>query len=487
MELVLKTSEQKCFVGSNPTASAIVRCRVISDSPNLAGSVFKTQDCWSGAELETLFPLSNLVPVKLSPAPDGPSSYLASSVRYSRNISLAYPPVADKETPCVNQKSKTQAKLWHARICRSKICMSIKEHSEIGNFLDSPIPCFPTHRLEQMLLDFSRDSSGNMRRVLLTGGAGYIGSVLAPMLVRAGFSVMVIDRCFFGNPFSKDPEIQVINKDTRDISRLDLVGVTDVIDMAAISNDPSGDLVKTLTMEINFRARSSLQRLCVEAGVGRYVLASSTSVYGYRKDEATEESDLNPLTTYAEANALAEQSALGLSGFGTLFTCLRQATVYGPSRRMRYDLVVNAMALSVVQGQPIKILGDGMQWRPVVHVTDTARAIVALLKAPDRLVSSQIYNVGSDAQNHTILELGQIVAGALGKELRTESYGVDDPRSYKVSFEKIRKALGFDVERDVSQAAREISAGNLDRSLLPQPESYTVSKYKELIEGGILR
>ena len=329
------------------------------------------------------------------------------------------------------------------------------------------------------------NSAGRM--VLLTGGTGYIGSVLARILVAEGFSVKVLDRLFFGNPFANSSEISVLDKDTRSVTREDLRGVTDVIDLAAISNDPAGELVADLTLDINYRARQRFQQLCSEAGVGKYILASSCSVYGFQDEVVNELSGINPLTTYAEANALSEQSAFSIKDTDTAYTAIRQATVYGASPRMRYDLVVNAMSLNVLQGNALKVLRDGKQWRPLVHVTDTCRAMVEILRAPSDKVAGQIFNVGSDEQNLTILEIAEQVSSALEKEVNIEWYGDPDHRSYKVSFEKIKTQLGFEPKMTVPKAAIEIRAGFIEGSLLPKPENYTLPWYQKLLAEGVLR
>lgn len=332
----------------------------------------------------------------------------------------------------------------------------------------------------------SKDHS-TKRVVLLTGGAGYVGSVLANFLASSGFKVIVLDKLFFGNPFLNTPEILVLKKDVRDISESDLVGVTDVIDLAAISNDAAGDLDKQLTIDINYRARERLQKLCVSTGVSRYLLASSSSVYGFQENIVNEESPINPLTIYAEANALAEKSAMDLSKADTVFSAIRQGTVYGASRRMRYDLVVNAMALEAIQGNPIRLLRDGKQWRPLVHVLDSSRAILRILDAPRELVDGEIFNVGGEDQNLTILQLAEIICTSLGTDLNINWYGEIETRSYRVSFEKIRNTLGFVPEISVPQAVKEIQSGIKDGSLTPKPQNYTVSWYQKLIQDGLLR
>lgn len=325
------------------------------------------------------------------------------------------------------------------------------------------------------------------RRVLLTGGAGYVGSVLARGLLARGFNVTVMDKLFFGNTFLDEPRIKVIQKDVRNIGMADLVGITDVIDLAAISNDPSGDLDKDLTFEVNFKARKNLQELCRLTGVGRYVLASTCSVYGFQDEIVSEASSLNPLTTYAETNAMAEEAALSQRNGDTIFTVIRQGTVYGASRRMRYDLVVNAMILNAVQGKPLMVLRNGKQWRPVVHVADTSDAMIQILTAPRKSVESQIFNVGSDDQNFTVLELASTISSALGKDLEVQWYGEPDFRSYRVSFSKIKKELGYSTEMTVARAVAEIKSGLEDTSLLPAARNYTMSSYQTLMAEGALR
>jgi nucleoside-diphosphate-sugar epimerase len=336
------------------------------------------------------------------------------------------------------------------------------------------------------LIQPSQQGESRRRIFALTGGAGYVGSVLARYLLSTGASVRVIDRCFFGNPFVGEPGIDVIQKDVRQVSESDLIGVSDVIDLAAISNDPAGDLDERLTLEINFQARQRLQKLCVSEGVERYLLASSCSVYGFNEDVVNEKSTINPLTTYARANAMAEESAIALKDSGTIFSAVRQATVYGPSSRMRYDLVVNAMALNVIQEKPLRVLRDGTQWRPLVHVEDTSRAMLTILNAPADLVDGEIFNVGSDDQNITVLDLAKIVSATLGKELTLDWYGAPEHRSYRVAFSKILDTLGFQPEFTVAMAVTQIQRGLKDGSLNPRPESYTLPWYEKLISDGQL-
>jgi nucleoside-diphosphate-sugar epimerase len=213
-----------------------------------------------------------------------------------------------------------------------------------------------------------------------------------------------------------------------------------VVDLAAISNDPAGELDPELTLSINYRARARNAKLAAERGVPRYVFASSCSVYG-RKDGVVDESAKpNRLTTYAKANLLAEQEVLPLASPSFSPAALRFATVYGPSRRMRFDLVVNAMTLTAYTEGRIYVEGDGMQMRPLVHVADVARAVVFMLEQPPDSVSGQVFNVGSDDQNHRIIDVAKAVQEVAGGDIvfRCEV----DRRSYAVSFAKIKRRGG---------------------------------------------
>ena len=320
------------------------------------------------------------------------------------------------------------------------------------------------------------------KRVVVTGGAGYIGSVLTRMLLEAGYQVTVLDRFFFGDNFGELPHLIKVSGDSRDFNPSLLEGAYAVLDLAAISNDPAGDLDRQKTLDINYRARRRLQELCVEMGVQRYVLASSCSVYGFQADEVDETSGVNPLTTYAEANLLAEQSAFELCGKGTAFTAFRQATVYGLSPRMRFDLVVNAMALNVVRGDSLKMLRDGSQWRPLVHVRDTSSAFISCISKDAALVDGEVINIGANSHNFQVLEVAKEVSGALGRELDIEWYGDPDLRSYKVNFDKAAQILGFEAKWSLGSAALEIKSALSEGNLIEDPTTNTLGWYKQLSE-----
>ncbi|MBU3706588.1 MAG: SDR family oxidoreductase, partial [Mycobacterium sp.] len=201
------------------------------------------------------------------------------------------------------------------------------------------------------------------KTVVITGGGGYIGSVLSPLVAEAGYRVRVLDRFFFGDTLPESPRIEKIKVDSRKIEPPMVAGAYAVLDLAAISNDPAGELDPVKTLDINYRARRRLQEMAADAGVDRYVLASSCSIYGFQDGVMDEDSPTNPLTTYAEANLRAEESALELHRRGAEMAVVlfRQATMYGLSPRMRFDIAVNGMTLGMWQDGSIPLLRDGTQ------------------------------------------------------------------------------------------------------------------------------
>lgn len=321
-----------------------------------------------------------------------------------------------------------------------------------------------------------------MKKIVITGGAGYIGSVLTAKALSAGYDVHVIDRFFFGNQGLDRIGATLHNHDSRTFPSEILKNTYAVFDLAAISNDPAGELNPTLTMDINYRARRRLQELCVQEKVERYVLASSCSVYGFQDEVVNEESVVNPLTTYAEANILAENSAFNLAGSETTFTALRQATVFGLSPRMRFDLAVNAMTMNLWKYGKLKLLRNGEQWRPMVHVQDTSQAFLEIIRQPAELVEGQIFNTGSDSQNYQIMQIANEIAESLGQPAEIEWYGDPDLRSYRVSFEKIRKTVGFQTKLGVPEAANEIVSALTSGTIEDEPKTRTVEWYQKLSE-----
>lgn len=322
-------------------------------------------------------------------------------------------------------------------------------------------------------------------KVLVTGGAGYIGSVLCRMLIEKGFDVICLDRFFFGFDSIEEirDKIKIVKEDIRWFNPNILKDIDAVIDMASLSNDPSGELDPQKTLEINYEGRVRMAKLSKKLGVKRYVLASSCSVYGFQEGILTEESTLNPLTTYAKANALAEKEILSLADKSFKATVLRQATVYGLSYRMRFDLAINGMVLGFYKNGKIPIMRDGKQWRPFVHVKDTSNAFIKVLEAEPELVNGQIFNVGSDEQNFQIFELAKLIAESINMPFNYEWYGSPDNRSYKVSFKKIKEVLNFKPKYTPREGAKEVFEALKDGSLNPDdPRTITVKWYKHLLE-----
>lgn len=322
------------------------------------------------------------------------------------------------------------------------------------------------------------------RTVVITGGSGYIGSVLSPLVAEAGYRVRVLDRFFFGDTLPDSARIEKVKVDSRNIEPSMLEGAYAVLDLAAISNDPAGELDPVKTLDINYRARRRLQEMAADAGVDRYVLASSCSIYGFQDGVMDEESPTNPLTTYAEANLRAEESALDLHrrGADMAVVLFRQATMYGLSPRMRFDIAVNGMTLGMWQNGSIPLLRDGTQWRPMIHIRDTSKAFLAALAADKTAIAGQRFNVGSNEQNYQILHLGELVAHGVGKEFQHSWYGDPDHRSYQVNFDKIKDVLGFSPDWTPDRGAAEIAAALQDGTVTPDIRTKTLAWYSELIE-----
>lgn len=322
-------------------------------------------------------------------------------------------------------------------------------------------------------------------RVLVTGGAGYIGSILTRALLEKGYKVTCLDRFFFGKDSLKDiiDRIDLIKEDIRSFKPELLKGIDAVLDLASLSNDPSGELDPQKTLEINYKGRVRVAELSKKYGVTRYVLASSCSVYGFQDGTITEDSDVNPLTTYAKASVLAEKEILPLGDKSFAATALRQATVYGYSPRMRFDLAINGMVLGFYKNGKIPIMRDGKQWRPFIHVKDTSNAFITVLEAEPELVNGQVFNAGNNEQNVQIFDLARLTAEAMDLPFNYEWYGSSDNRSYKVNFNKIKKTLDFEAKRTPKDGAKEVFDALRDGRLnADDPRTITVKWYKHLLE-----
>ena len=328
--------------------------------------------------------------------------------------------------------------------------------------------------------------SPGTKTILVTGGGGYIGTVLTEMLLAAGYQVIVLDRFFFGNTLDdlqKDAGLRLVEGDIRTVSPTLFEGVYGVCDLAALNNDPAGELDPKRTLDINYRGRARICSLAKQAGVERYILASSCSIYGFQDDIVDETSAVNPLTTYAKANYRTEQECLPKADKDFCVTSLRQSTVYGASRRMRFDLAINGMTLSAYGSGVVKLLRDGTQWRPMVHVRDTAQAFLAVLEAAVASINGQIFNVGSEEQNLQLHALTERICKTAGIPHAIEWYGDPDVRSYRVSFKKIVDTLGYHTKYTPEDGVHEIMEGLKQGTLKDELVTYTVKWYKYLIEA----
>jgi len=305
-------------------------------------------------------------------------------------------------------------------------------------------------------------SLSQVRRVLVTGGAGYIGSHLVRQLLDRGYAVRILDRFDYGRAgidAIHHPNFEIVQGDicnSRDLSRA-LKRVDGVIALAAIVGDPACNLDPEETINLNYTATKILAETCNLYGVRRLVFASSCSVYGSNNNGMlTERSRLNPVSLYARTRVLSENILFDRHG-DVEPVVMRLATVFGVSPRPRFDLVVNTLTVRAVVDGRISIFG-GNQYRPNVHCRDAARAFILALEAPSHDVTGQIFNLGGDAQNHKISEIGEMVARLVGDvqvEIRDDTM---DPRDYRVSFAKIRRVLGFEPEYAVADGIREIAA-----------------------------
>jgi len=298
-------------------------------------------------------------------------------------------------------------------------------------------------------------------RILITGTDGYIGCVLAPAVIDAGHEVVGLDTRYFNEALLGAPPrsgYPVIVKDLRDIAREDLEGIDAVMHLAGLSNDALGELSRRVTFDINHRATVRLAKLCKEAGVDRFIYSSSCSVYGKSSaDIVTEESPFDPQTDYAVCKMLDERELSDLADDSFSPTFLRNATAYGASPRMRFDLVVNNLSALAWTTRRIAMVSDGTPWRPIVHILDISRAFLAALAAPRAAVHNQVFNVGRTDENYQIREIATCVGDVFPDCEVTFGKSDPDQRSYRVSFDKIARELpGFSCDWDLKAGTTQL-------------------------------
>jgi nucleoside-diphosphate-sugar epimerase len=310
-------------------------------------------------------------------------------------------------------------------------------------------------------LIFAREDNKLKDKVLVIGGAGYLGSVLVKKLVENDYPVKILDSFIYGKrsveQFRNNPLIEISEGDIRNTETVNscLKDVRSVILLAAVVGDPASLSRPEQTIETNLLASHAIASACKLLGINKFIYASTCSVYGIGGGILDENAPLNPVSLYAKTKITSESKILQLAGDGFSPVIMRMATLYGYSPRMRFDLVVNTMTMTAFLEKKINVFGGG-QWRPLLHVEDAADAYLKVLGTDNSVLCGKIYNVGSEEQNYCIRDVAEIISLSLGNISVNTETDVDDSRDYRVSFRRIRDELAFKVKHSIEEASSEI-------------------------------
>jgi len=332
-------------------------------------------------------------------------------------------------------------------------------------------------------------------RVLVTGSQGYIGTEVVNQLILKGVAVTGVDVGYFQDTkLDKNQEVETIRLNLRDVEKLDLTQFASVIHLAALSNDPLGEIDPNVTYEINRDCAITLAKQARKQGVERFIFASTQSIYGISKSaiELDEDAEKNPVTVYAKSKWEAEQEILGLSTNDFLTVSVRPSTVFGWGSRIRNDIIFNNMIMSGLKNSSIDVHTDGKPYRPVVHILDVVDFFLGLLSGHTNKISGKAFNLGLTGGNYTVLQIAEVASACLGNlPIISNTENLVDQRTYKVSFEKARVELGFIAKRDLFFGGNEIVQNFLSLS----PENRTkyfnntsrLAVLKRLINSDLLK
>lgn len=334
-----------------------------------------------------------------------------------------------------------------------------------------------------------------MKKILVTGSEGYIGSVLVPLLLNKGYDVDGLDTSYYTHILGDTPKhtYHLITQDIRNIEGLDLSVYDAIIHLAALSNDPIGELNDTLTEEINYQATCRLVQLAKDQGVKRFIFSSSCSIYGIgTEDEVNESSQVNPLTAYAKSKILVENELIKLSDDNFCVGIMRNSTVYGYSPKFRDDLVVNNLTACAFTTNKIKIMSDGSPWRPLIDIRDLSEIFAAFLEIDSDKINSEIFNIGFNENNLQVKNIADVIQECLpGCTIEYTGEHGNDSRSYKVSFNKFSEMFptitrNWSIKKSVEDLIFQFKNANFSQKQFIDHEYTRLTNLQELINSAEL-